>query len=204
MKYFYLVSLILSLLFCAISAEEVSSGSIVLNEYEHEETRELVKLVNEAADLIEEIGEDAFPQFRVKNSKWYYDDIYVFVWGMDGMRYVYPRDISGEGLNMADLKDINGKPIGRMFLETASRGQGWVFYEWTVPGHEEPQWKSTFIKRATTLSGKEYLVGIGLYNMPVEKKFIQDMVFAAADLIKQVGLTEAQNRSTKKISNQRR
>jgi len=194
MKYFSLISLIICLLFCSISAEEISSGTIILNEYEQEETRELVKLVCEAADLVEELGEAAFPEFRVENSKWYFDDIYVFVWSMDGMRYVYPRDISGEGHNMADLQDINGKPIGKMFIETASRGQGWVFYEWTVPGQEEPQWKSTFIKRATTPSGKEYLVGIGLYNMPVEKKFIEDMVFAAADLIKEVGLTEAQKR----------
>ena len=136
-----------------------------LTDYEYKETRELIRFVAEAVEEIERVGEEAFPQFRKKESKWFHDDSYIFVWGLDGLRYVYPPDISGEGKNMLDLRDINGRPIGRTFVGTARQpaGEGWVHYQWPKPGESNPTWKSTFIKRAKAPSGKDYLVGAGYY-----------------------------------------
>lgn len=159
-------------------------------DYEHEETRELVRFVMQAADEISRLGEEAFPKFREKGSKWFQGDSYVFVWGLDGMRYVYPPDVNGEGKNMLDLKDISGRPIGRMFVEIAMQppGEGWVHYQWPKPGEETPTWKSTFIKRVTAPSRKEYLVGSGEYNMQTERVFVIDLVNRTISLLETEGV----------------
>ena len=174
-----------------VKENEVNISIPNLSIYEHEQTKEIVQLVYKAVNLIESEGEEAFPDFRVKNSKWFFSDTYVFVWGMDGMRYVYPRDISGEGQNMMDLKDINNKPIGKMFIETAEKGEGWNFYEWTLPGGDKPEWKSTFIKKAIAPGGIEYLVGMGKYNIPMEKVFIETIVNDAIDILQDKGKVKA-------------
>ncbi len=159
-------------------------------DYQYQETRELVSFVVSAAEEIEKVGEEAFPQFREKGGKWFRNDSYVFVWGLDGMRYVYPPDLSGEGKNMLGLEDINGKPIGRMIVEigTTSTGEGWLHYQWPRPGGETPVWKSTFVKTTTAPSGRTYLVGSGKYDMGCERIFLIDMVNRAISLLEKEGL----------------
>ncbi|MBE0478875.1 cache domain-containing protein [Candidatus Aerophobetes bacterium] len=132
----------------------------------HANTNQLIQFISAAVKEIEILGEQAFSQFREKNGRWFYDDTYIFVWGIDGMRYVYPPDVTGEGSNMCHLEDVDGRAIGKMFVEVATSpaGQGWVHYRWPKPGEDEPIWKATFIKRAVSSpSGTNYLVGSGYY-----------------------------------------
>lgn len=120
--------------------------------------------VREAANLVEEKGEEAFPEFREKDSKWLYDDFYIFVWNINGTRVVYPPDLTGEGQDVSGLTDFNGKPLGKLFIETAlsESGEGWISYEWPKPNETEPSTKYGFIKEAT-FGEKTYLVGSGFY-----------------------------------------
>ncbi|MCD6502382.1 cache domain-containing protein [bacterium] len=155
--------------------------------YENPQTTQLVSFVERAAALVQDEGESAFPALREKG-EWFHGDDYVFVWGLDGMRYVYPPDPSGEGKNMADLKDASGRPIGRMFIEKAkSPSGGWVHYQWPKPGGEKPEWKSTYIARAVTKSGDAFLVGGGKYNMPCEAAFVVEAVEDAAAVLGEFG-----------------
>ena len=176
-------------LFFSISLLFLFACTSTTSQYNYKKTEELVSFVNRAVDLIEKYGEEAFPQFRIKGSEWDHDDLYIFVWGLDGMRYVYPPDVSGEGKNMLDLKDINGKPIGKLFVEAVSSdaGEGWVHYQWPKPKNDIPIWKSTFLKKAVTPSGKAYLVGSGLYEMPVDKAFVVYNVNQAVELLEEKG-----------------
>lgn len=121
---------------------------------------EITALVDRAVVQIETRGETAFPEFS--NSNWYYDDIYVFIWRMDGVRVVYPPDPGDVGNNMSDLKDVNGKLIGQLFLQTAENGGGWVEYQWPKPGTKVPNTKITYIKPAK-YQNQTYLVGSGIY-----------------------------------------
>ena len=133
---------------------------------EEESKREYtVLLVNEAVKRIEEAGEEAFPEFRQEGSKWFHDDWYVFVWRIDGIRVVYPPDPSGEGEDMRDQEDANGKPIGILFIDiaTSEPGQGWIDYEWPKPNETKPSKKNAYIKRAR-FGGQTYLVGSGYYE----------------------------------------
>lgn len=185
-KYIYcplIVMLGISLMLCTVA--DVSADS----EYKHKKAKDIVSLVNDAADLIEKEGTDIFPRLREKGSKWFNDDIYVFVWEITGLRVVYPPDIKGEGKNMIGLKDINGKPIGKMFVSMVSgdKKEAWCHYQWPKPGETCPLWKSTYLKRAKSPSGKEYVVGSGMYGVKTENKFVVDLVDDAVALIKQEG-----------------
>jgi signal transduction histidine kinase len=140
-----------------------------LSIYKHRQTKEVIQLVYDAVNEIELKDVSAFAQFRIEGSKWFHDDIYIFVWEMDGTRFVYPPEPSKEGKNMLSLTDQNGKPIGREIVQAAEQGEGWVFYRWNKPRATEPSLKSTFVKQAVDHDGIAYLVGCGLYDMPLEK-----------------------------------
>jgi signal transduction histidine kinase len=146
---------------------------------------QLKSFVNSAYEIIKEKGEKCYPEFRKRGGKWFHDDLYIFVWGLDGHRYVYPPNLDGEGENMLNLKDVSGKPIGKMFVEAVSgeTGDGWVFYEWPKPGEDLPTWKSTYFKKVTTPDGTECLVASGIYNLKMEKQFIVRAVNNAAALL---------------------
>ena len=84
---------------------------------EYEETRELMAVVREATDLVTGEGVDAAcAKFRVKDSRWYQDDDYVFVLGMDGEALCHPARPSLEGRNLMELRDPKGRPIAVLLL----------------------------------------------------------------------------------------
>ena len=153
------------------------------------EAVELEQFVKHGADLIVEKGDKAFDLFRQKGSKWFHDDQYLFVWDMDGLRYVYPPDIKREGKNVRNLKDIDEKPIGELMIEVASskEAKGWVHYRWPKPTESVPSWKSTYVMKVESPSGKIFLIGSGAYDMPVQRSFIIEAVNLAVNLIERKG-----------------
>jgi signal transduction histidine kinase len=146
---------------------------------------ELMTLVREGAAALEKQGEKAYPEFRKRGSRWFRDDTYFFVWTMDGTRVFHAADPTIEGQNAGGVKDILGRPYGKMFFEVASSpsGEGWVHYMYPEPGEIFPTWKSTFVKRVTFPSGKQYIIGCGIYSMQMDKVFIEDLVNRAAVLV---------------------
>lgn len=153
-------------------------------------TADSLKLfVEQVASLIEREGEKAFKLLRQNGSKWFLGDRYIFVWGMDGIRYVYPPDPKKEGQKVRDLVDADGKPIGELFLSIASSeaGKGWAHYQWPKPNALVPSWKSTYIMKVTAASGKDYLIGSGAYDLPPQKSFIKDTVDSAVKLLEKEG-----------------
>lgn len=149
------------------------------------EAPELVSLVREGAALFEKQGEKAFAEFRTKGSKWLHDDLYFFVWTPDGTRRFHAVDPSLEGKNAREAKDVNGRPYGRMLLEAAAgpSGEGWVHYMYPEPGDIFPAWKSVLVKRVVSPSGTEHLIGAGIYQMRMNRAFIEDVVERASALV---------------------
>jgi signal transduction histidine kinase len=134
-------------------------------------------------------GEKAYPEFRQKGSKWFRDNTYFFVWTTEGKRVFHAADPSSEGKDVRDLKDVLSKPVGVMMTGAANspQGEGWVHYMWPEPGDIFPTWKSSFVKKVTFPSGKPYMIGCGIYNMQMDKAFIEDVVNRAADLVSAKG-----------------
>ncbi|SDL09405.1 Cache domain-containing protein [Salinimicrobium catena] len=150
---------------------------------------DLKNFVTDAAVKLEKEGEKAFPDFRRKESQWFEGDKYLFVWDLDGKRIFHAANPSIEGEVVDGTTDAMDRPYGKMFLETASSptGEGWVHYVYPEPGDIFPAWKSSYIKKVTFPSGKEHLVGSGIYNMKMDETLIEDMVEQAAALIKEQG-----------------
>jgi signal transduction histidine kinase len=150
---------------------------------------ELVTLVREGAALLEEQGEKAFGDFRKKGSKWFRDDLYFFVWTIDGTRLFHAPNPAIEGQRVGGLTDIVGRPYGKMILDAGASpsGEGWIHYMYPKPGDIFPVWKSTFVKRVSLPSGARCIIGCGIYEMQMDKAFIEDVVNRAATLIAERG-----------------
>ncbi|MDH4232504.1 MAG: cache domain-containing protein [Nitrospirota bacterium] len=150
---------------------------------------ELMALVREGAVIFEKQGEKAYAEFRKQGSKWFRDDTYFFVWEMDGTRVFHAANPAGEGQNMGSMKDIIGRPIGKMIIDAAGSpsGEGWIHYMYPEPGDIFPTWKSTFVKRVAFPSGKPHIIGCGIYNMQMDRAFIEDVVNRAATLLAEQG-----------------
>lgn len=150
---------------------------------------ELMILVRDAAAQLEQRGEKAYEEFRVKGSRWFSDDTYLFIFSMDGTRLFHAAEPQTEGRNDSQLKDILERPIVKMFQEAIAspQGEGWVHYMWPQPGSLFPAWKSSFVKRVVFPSGGQQFVGCGIYNMQMDQVFIEDIVNRAADLLARQG-----------------
>lgn len=171
------------------SAEETASP------YSYQDTRNLVSLVDDAAQLIETQGEDAFKQFGVIGSRWFNGDKYIFVYGDDGTAVFHPVSTDMTGVNVIGLKDIDGKPIIQEVVDIARspnpEASGWVFYHWQDKTQLSPQWKGSYVRKAVAPDGKVYAVGSGLYNIKTEREFVKERVDRACDLLLTKGKDEA-------------
>ncbi|MCW3995144.1 MAG: cache domain-containing protein [Candidatus Bathyarchaeota archaeon] len=173
------------LLLILTSVVIVSYASHLDQEHMQETTK---RLVTNAVSFIEQEGKTAFPEFRKEGSEWFHGDSYVFVWRTDGLRVVYPPDPSGEGQNMSSLVDANGKPIGKLFIDTAlsAEGEGWVDYSWPKPHETEPSIKRTFIK-SVIVEKETFLVGSGYY-IEVAQSVVKPLQYVAIALESAVAL----------------
>src|SRR5262245_5422268 len=103
--------------FCALLATVLLLGTIGptaaterLALYAYRDTRNLVALVEDAAALLARKGEQAFQDFGQKDSKWFNEDNYFFVYAPDGTCLFHPITPELVGQNAMSLHDINGKP----------------------------------------------------------------------------------------------
>jgi len=162
--------------------------------YLYEDNKRLVRLVENAAALIEAQGSDAFAAFAVKGSIWLDGERYLFVYDDQGTAVFHPIERELVGQNLAGFRDIAGRPVVARMMEIAQRPEpdasGWVFYLWEGPWHTRPQWKGSYVRKAVAPGGSVFLVGSGLYNVKIEKAFIETAVDQAARLIQTRG-TEA-------------
>lgn len=161
--------------------------------YDQSENRAAVQLVDAAGAEISRLGAAALPEFRIKGSRWFQGDRYVFVLNPAGEILVYPPNAGLETPNMSPeqraLQTAEGRRTGERFLAAGNtpRGCGWVHYRIPRPGQQDSQWKSTYVERFTAPNGQVYLVGSGAYESRMEKAFAVDEVEAAAALIGREG-----------------
>lgn len=126
----------------------------------------VVEQVEDAVDLIETLGEMAFDELRDEAGSFRFYDAYVFVMNEEGVHLVNAEFPQYEGRNMLDVKDADGKVIGREMLDLlAHQEAGWVDYLWPKPGDTRPSKKSSYVHRAE-LDGQMLVVGAGVYLDP--------------------------------------
>jgi len=174
-----------------------------VSRYDYQQTRDLVRFVHAAADLLEEKGEKAFDEFRDVKGKWFSQRKYIFAYDTSGVCVCHPDIQELEGRDFSSMKDLDGKTVIKDLIFTATQDEtpyGWLHYLWMEPGDIFPVKKSSYVVKATAPDGKVYVVGSGIYNMREERAFIEETVDAAVDLINKDGVKafqEIQKRSSK-------
>jgi len=177
------------LLFLAVGGT-ASATDGECRDYENPEVRAVVELVEDAVSLVEKEGEAAFKDFSARGSRWFNGDTYIFVHSMDGRLLSNGPFSEMVGKDMLLFRDVTGKPVVRFAIDAVSRygaESGWVHYLWPQPGTMEPVWKSSYVHKAVAPDGREYFVGAGLYDVPMEKCFVVQMVDEAAYLLEHEG-----------------
>src|SRR5262245_1094076 len=173
----------------------VTNGPAAANErlalYAYRDTRNLVALVEDAAALLERKGEQAFQDFGQKDSKWFNEDNYFFVYAPDGTCLFHPITPELVGQNAMSLHDITGNPIIRPITDIGRKcekdASGWVFYLWQNQTQLTPSWKSTYVRKVARPDGRIYVIGSGSFTIRVEKLFVEERVRLAADLLLAAG-----------------
>ena len=162
-----------------------------LSRYLYEDTKRLVKLVEDAATLVERTGTAAFAEFGRKGSPWFDDQCFLFVYDSAGTCTFHATISELVGKNLMDLRDMNGKPLIRFITDVCRKPQqdahGWVFYLWQEKNEFEPKWKSAYVRKVVMPDGKVCVIGAGHHFLKIEKVMVQEIVQSAADLLMAAG-----------------
>jgi signal transduction histidine kinase len=135
-------------------------------------------------------GEAAFQEFSRPGSRWWQGQRYIFLYDMSGVCVFHPAEPELVGKNLLGFTDILGRPVIKWIVGIAGdrdKPYGWVHYLWPPPQSLFPRWKCTYVVGVRSPRGKLYVLGSGLYNMLLEKRFIVNLVNRAAALIKKEG-----------------
>ena len=161
-----------------------------LGVYQYRDTKDLVKFVYDASQILEKDGLKSLDYFRANRSRYLTSDYYLYIYNMQGVNIFHAGMPQLEGKNLWDLTDKNGKkPLPMIVAALADKNNphAWVHYSWWEPGKFYPVPKSSCHFKVSTPEGLVFMVGGGL-NYPLEEKeFIRIAVDDAAQLIREKG-----------------
>ncbi len=118
-------------------------------------------LVGKAVAFIKANGKDkALAEFNNPKGGFVKGELYVFVLDKDGVTLANGVNPKIVGKSVMDMKDSTGKYfIKDLFAVAASKGAGWVDYQWPDPVSNTVRAKSTYVEK----SG-DWLVCSGIYK----------------------------------------
>jgi hypothetical protein len=95
------------------------------------------------------------------------------------------------GKKMSELRDMNGKPTVQLVAQVCKKEENdasdWVFYLWPDKTQLILPWKSAYVRKVVTPSGKTYVIGSGVYEIKMEKAFVEERVQMAGELLETRG-----------------
>lgn len=130
---------------------------------DHASKEEAKALAEAAAAHIAKVGaEKALQDFTSDKTQWTRKDLYVFVNDLDGITRAHGGNDKLVGKTVIGLKDQNGKTFIKEMIDlAASKGEGWVDYDWTNPVTKKVEGKTTYVKR---VAGANLMIGVGVYR----------------------------------------
>ena len=185
---------LLPLLFLLCSAAPLNAEGR-LSGYLYEDTKQLVRLVEDAATLLELKGSAAFAEFGRKGSRWFNGPYYLFVYDSSGTNIFHAATPELVGKNLINLRDMNGKPVVRFITDIGRQPQrdahGWLFYLWQEQNDFMPKWKISYVRKVVMPDGKVCLVGSGVHHARIEKVMVQENVQRAVEQLMTEGKLSA-------------
>lgn len=120
-----------------------------------------VAMVKKVVDDMKKYGKEKVIHDVQNQDPRYKDrDLYIFVSRLDGITLANGSNPKTVGKNMNDIKDADGKPMGKERFEIArTKGKGWQDYKWPDPITKEVKAKSTYLERYEDL-----VVSCGIYK----------------------------------------
>ena len=121
-------------------------------------TDEAKALSEAAAAHVEQVGvEQAATDFMTAGSQWIDRDLYVSMQDKDGVMLAHGAKPALAGKNLLDLKDPNGKAMGREIV--ALTAPAWVEYQWQNPITQTIQDKASWC-----IPTSEVFICVGAYK----------------------------------------
>lgn len=162
--------------------------------YDYSDTREVVELVQDAARMLESDGTAAFAVFDQPGSRWRHGTSYLYIYTADGDCLFNSGQPGLVGKNLADYKDVGGRPVMREIMDIAANpdphSDGWVFFLFQEGNVLTPVWKIAYNAKATMPDGRVVIVGSGRSSLKMERSFVTRRVDEAAKLLATAGPDE--------------
>jgi len=108
-------------------------------------------------------GTQCFNDFRNKQSRFYFRDVYIFVMSEDGVHLADPIFTNMEGQNTINLKDIKGDFFVQKFIKEALYDKyTWIEHIYPYPDTRVPTRKRSCVKKIN-IDNIPYIIGSGQY-----------------------------------------
>lgn len=122
---------------------------------------EATAMVQKAIAYMKEHGQEkALAEFNNPNGQFVKNDLYIYVYDLQGKNLAHGANQKLVGKNLLDMRDADGKLIIQEFIQTAnSKGKGWVDYKWANPTTQTVEPKSGYVEK----SG-DVIIGSGIYK----------------------------------------
>jgi signal transduction histidine kinase len=108
-------------------------------------------MVKKGVTTIKAAGGDkakVYAEVNTKNAKWVDRDLYLVVYGLDGVVRAHGANTKLVGENLIDMLDIDGKPYVKERVDLAkSKGTFWQDYKFTNPTTKKIEPKSMYCER---------------------------------------------------------
>jgi signal transduction histidine kinase len=110
---------------------------------------EAVAMVKKGVAFIKANGNDnAYAEITNKKGRFQDRDLYLVVYGMDGVVRAHGANEKMVGRNLIDLKDIDGKPFVQERVDLArSKGVFWQDYKFTNPLSKAVEPKQSYCEK---------------------------------------------------------
>jgi hypothetical protein len=183
-------SLLLLLLLAAAGCRNPYDNTLDLSVYQYRDTRNLVKFVYDAAEILKRDGMKSLAWFNANRELYRTPDHYLYIYDISGNNLFHAGMPSLEGKGLYNLTDISGKKVTQLILKAINDPEnphGWVHYFWWAPGKFYPVPKSSCHFLVKTPEGRMLYVGAGMDYPHEEKEFIRISVDGAVSLIGRKG-----------------
>lgn len=120
-----------------------------------------VAIVKKAVAAIKSNGADkVYAEINTPAGKWINGDLYVVVYGLDGMSLAHGANPKQAGVMLIDRKDIDGKEFIKERVELAkAKGTFWQDYKFQNPATKKIEPKTMYCERVS-----ETAVCAGVYK----------------------------------------
>jgi signal transduction histidine kinase len=130
----------------AICALAIASAAVAAEVATKEEA---VSMVKKGVAFIKANGNDkGYAEISNKKGRFQDRDLYLVVYGLDGVVHAHGANEKMIGRNLIDLKDIDGKPFVQERVELAkTKGTFWQDYKFTNPVSKAIEPKQMYCER---------------------------------------------------------